>query len=118
MWKNNDIIIKIDGEFDDKNSLFSYAFKRLWNIIFSSDTPWKLKPLGDTKLISLYNSVPYINSKLNTNYNIWNISVFIKEYKNNGWELERIKWWDLVSKSPVYLLDDIERLITFIKSKK
>jgi len=118
MTNKHDIVIKIEWDFKDKNSLFSYALKRLWNIVFSSDIPWKLKPLWDTKLISMYNSVAYINKELNANYTIWNINFFIKEFKKDWWELERIKWGDLVSSTPVFLLEDINKLIIFIKNRK
>lgn len=113
---NKEITIKINNVIEDKDSLFSYAINELRKQIYNSnDIPGKLNPLWNTKLVSLYNCPDYINKKLNTEYTHKDVTFQIREYTRQWYELDFIKWYKLVSQMPVYLLEDIDKLIEFIK---
>jgi len=111
-----EIRIEIPEGMDDKNSIFSYCLSFIkWKIWSDNSLKWNLKPLWDTELISEFNLIKEINSKLWLNYSIEDLSYKIRDFtRETGLKLDPIKRYNNVSQSKVYLVKDLDEFKIYI----
>lgn len=104
------IIIEIPEDKKNVNNAFSYIMGIVRKSLSQNqDFEGKLAPLGNTKMISEYNLIKFLSEKLWKE--IW-LSEFLevkKNYeRNHNYKINPIRSYQDISKSPVYLLDDIK----------
>jgi hypothetical protein len=112
------IIIEIPEDEKNKNWVFSSALDILRNDISQDETlEGKLAPLWRTKLISEYNLIKSISQIIWSELSWKEFSTLKDEFEWENWKIEAIRWYMDISKSKVYLVQDITGLRDYIISK-
>jgi len=110
------IEIHIPEDLSDKNSVFSHCVSFLRWHIWESSLEGKLKPLGNTELISEKNICWLLSKKLDSSISEERFAHYMREYcrKKNIKGIAPIKKYSKVSPSKVYVKSDIDPLINYI----